>query len=506
VLLGWVGLVPWLAALDRARTLRGALALGWLFSVAFVLAVFSWFATGIAAYTGIPLPVAFGLLLLGAPLLQPQLVVFAGARFLAARRGAGTAGPRAALAAALLYVGAEWALPKLLGDSIGHGLFASPRIRQAADLAGAPGLTFALLLGNECALAMGQALAARGLPLRARLARLRVPAAGAAAIVLALTGYGEFRLAQLAQAGAARAPLTVGIVQADISRYGELARELGTYDAAREILEAHFELSQQALAQTRVDLLVWPETVYPTTFGTPRTDAGAALDREIAAFVAGTGVPLVFGAYDVDAEGEFNAAVFLEPGRDGRFEFETYRKAWLFPLTERVPRLLDGERVRAWLPWLGTWKPGAGSQRMPLSLSDGRRLTVAPLICYDATTPGLAIAAVRGGAELIVTLSNDAWFAAGEGPHLHLVVSAFRSLETRRSQVRATNTGISAVISPTGELLAVAGVHERTAIVASVPPAPGSGTLMLAWGDWFGPVALAAGLLLLGAGWRTRSC
>ena len=217
-------------------------------------------------------------------------------------------------------------------------------------------------------------------------------------------------------------------------------------------------------------------------------------------------MPLVFGAYDVDAQGEFNAAVFLEPARDGRFEFETYRKAWLFPLTERVPRLLDRERVRAWLPWLGTWQPGAGPQVTPLRLPGGREVRVAPLICYDAVVPDLAIQAVRAGADLIVTLSNDAWFATGEGPHLHLVVSAFRSLETRRSQVRATNTGISAIISPTGELLAVAGVHERGAIMASVPAAPGSGTLMLAWGDWFGPAALAAGLVLLLGGTRwTRS-
>ncbi|HEY8153425.1 MAG TPA: apolipoprotein N-acyltransferase [Myxococcota bacterium] len=499
VLLGWVGLAPWLAALGGARTLRGALAIGWLFSVAFVLAVFSWFATGIAAYTGIPLPIAFALLVLGAPLLQPQLLVYAGARFLAAGRRPGAVTPAAALAAALLYVGAEWALPKLLGDSIGHGLFASPRIRQAADLAGAPGLTLALLLVNECALAMGQSLASAPGSLRARLARLRAPAACAAAILLALTGYGTLRLAQLAGQIPARPLLTAGVVQADISRYGELARELGTYDAAQGILAAHFDLSRQALAQGGVDLLVWAETVYPATFGTPKTDAGASLDREIAAFVADSRVPLVFGAYDVDAKGEFNAAVFLEPGRGGRFEFETYRKSWLFPLTERVPRWLDGERVRGWLPWLGTWQPGSGAQVLPLTLPDGRRLEIAPLICYDATTPGLAIAAVRAGAELLVTLSNDAWFASGEGPHLHLVVSAFRSLETRRSQVRATNTGISAVISPTGELLAAAGVHERAAIAAGVPAAPASGTLMLAWGDWFGPFALGVGLVLLGA-------
>ncbi len=505
VLLGWVGLVPWLAVLSSARTLRGALAIGWLFSVVFVLAVFSWFASGIAAYTGIPLPIAFGLLILAAPLLQPQLVVLAGARYLAGRHAARGVGLRAALVGALLYVGAEWAWPKLLGDTIGHGLFASPWIRQAADLAGAHGLSFALLLVNECALAVAQALATRKRSLRVRLAHARAPAAIAGAIVLALTGYGGLRLAQLAEEEAPRPLLSAGIVQADISRYGELARELGTFAAVREILDAHFELSRQALSRAPLDLLVWPETVYPTTFGTPKTEAGAAVDREIAGFVAGSRVPLVFGAYDVEAGDEFNVAVFLEPGEDGRVEFEAYRKAWLFPLTERVPQWLDHERVREWFPWLGTWKPGVGPRVTPLALPDGRRLLVAPLICYDAVTPALAIAAVREGADLIVTLSNDAWFATGEGPHLHLVVSAFRSLETRRSQVRATNTGISAVISPTGELLAVAGVHERAALVASVPAGSRSGTLMLAWGDWFGPVALAAGFVLLGVGWWTRT-
>jgi apolipoprotein N-acyltransferase len=141
----------------------------------------------------------------------------------------------------------------------------------------------------------------------------------------------------------------------------------------------------------------------------------------------------------------------------------------------------------------------------PVRLPDGRRLQAAPLICYDAVVPELAIEAVRAGAELLVTLSNDAWFATGEGPHLHLVVSAFRSLETRTSQVRATNTGISAILSPTGELLAQAGVHQRAAIVAAVPPPARSGTLMLIWGDWFCPTALVSGILLLGATrWSSR--
>jgi apolipoprotein N-acyltransferase len=180
-------------------------------------------------------------------------------------------------------------------------------------------------------------------------------------------------------------------------------------------------------------------------------------------------------------------------------EFDSYRKASLFPLTERVPAWLDSPRLRERWPWLGRWEAGDGTRVLPLRLADGREIRVAPLVCYDATTPVLAREAVRAGADLIVTLSNDSWFAEGGGPRLHLAVSAFRSLETRRSQLRATNTGISAAILPTGEIVAQAGVHERRAVQARVPIVAPAPTLALAWGDWLGPAALAlaaAGLAL----------
>jgi apolipoprotein N-acyltransferase len=158
-----------------------------------------------------------------------------------------------------------------------------------------------------------------------------------------------------------------------------------------------------------------------------------------------------------------------------------------------VPLWLDSDAVRTWLPWLGTWRAGDGAHVMPLRLTGGRSIRVAPLICYDAVFPSLAISAVRDGAELILTLSNDSWFASGNGPRLHLVVSAFRSLETRRPQVRVTNTGISAVITATGELRDVIPVDTRAVRRIVVVPEPTASSLMLAWGDWFGWFALLSG-------------
>jgi len=181
-----------------------------------------------------------------------------------------------------------------------------------------------------------------------------------------------------------------------------------------------------------------------------------------------------------------------------------YRKASLFPLTERVPPWLDGPRLRRWLPWLGSWQPGAGSPVVDLHLAGGRRMRAAPLICYDAVDPQNVARAVRAGAALIVTLSNDSWLADGAGAKLHLVVSLFRSIETRRPQVRATTTGISAIVTPTGEVVASAGVHERTALVAPVAPLVGVTTLAVRWGDWISPLSLLVALAALSRGGRGR--
>ena len=488
--LGWIGLVPWLAALDRLGTRRGALAAGWAMSVAFTLAVFAWFVDAVAGYADAPWAVGLLVVVLTAPLIQPQFIVHALVRQLAMRRAA--APGHVAAVSACAYVGAEWALPKLFADTIGHGFLAADHLRQAADLAGAAGLTFVLLLANDALLAVWRR---RGT--RAAL----TPLVGVAALIAALWLYGAARLAQLDTGGGA--PIRAGVVQANISHYDRLASQIGTYDAVRLILDAHESLSAQLLAAARPDVLVWPETVYPTTFGAPKSADGAAFDAEIAAAVARFGVPLVFGSYDVDGDREYNAAFVLEPGA-APADAPAYRKAQLFPFTERVPAWLDRPAVRAALPWLGTWHAGRGEIVLPLRLADGRTLRIAPQICYDAVNPALAIAAAHAGAELLVTLSNDSWFATGGGPRLHLVVSAFRSLETRLWQVRATNTGISAIVSPSGELVDTLRVDARGSLAAAVRARPSPGSLMVAWGDWFGPAISLVGLVLFAALYAPR--
>jgi len=306
----WVTLVPFLAVLDRARTLGRAVGLGLLLSVGFVFAVLNWFAGAMADYTGTSHATGILLLLVLAPFLQPQFIVFAAVRHLVRTKAAFW---HAALASAFSYVAAEWVFPKLFADTLGHSMFAFTWLRQAADIAGAQGLTFVVVLVNLCIWETIRRVRERGLA-----ARTLTPVSCALLLVSSIATYGVVRAGQFSPDRAAgdlrAAPIRAGVVQADIAHYDRMRAEIGTYESVRRILDAHYRLSEQAMSMSNgLDLLVWPETVYPTTFGAPKSEDGAAFDREIERFVTRSGVPLVFGSYDAEAGSEFNAAVFLEP-------------------------------------------------------------------------------------------------------------------------------------------------------------------------------------------------
>ena len=503
VFIGWVLLVPWLAVLDRTRTLAGAAVAGVFMSIASVAALFPWFPDMIGDYTGVSWWIgAFSMVVL-APALEPQFVTFAIARHLARRSSNQTQWPRIALVGAGIYVGTEWAFPKLLADTLGYGLHASREIRQAADLFCAHGLTFVLVLGNAGMLAVLRAVFRRHAAGDARAGTRDALAAATclAAIVAGPTVYGTVRLARLAEPRH-EPTLTAAIVQGNLAHYDRMRASVGSFEAVRQILDTYFALSSETSRNRRLDLIIWPETVYPTTFGAPKTADGADFDEAITRFVVDGGVPLLFGAYATEGEREFNAAILLRHDAQGALRVDEYRKSRLFPFTESLPWPLASERGRRLLPWAGAWAPGGGPRVLTME-AGGRTTRFAPLICYDALDSDFVVRAVRQDAEMLVTLSNDSWFAFPGVQRLIMILSAFRSIETRRPQFRATPTGVSAVIDESGEVLDRIDENQRHVLIGSVSPAR-TRTLVLAWGNWLPPTALVASLALLVAACARR--
>ncbi len=492
--LGFVALLPWLWWLDRPAGWGLRLLRAWLLSLAMSAAAFGWFGTAIAHYAQWPQAQGWAVLLLIAPLFQPQVIAWA-----LVRQGLAP-GRRPwlrAWAAAAAWLGVEWMFPKLLGDTLGHGLYPATPLRQAAALGGGAGLSLLLLLVNE---ALAQTLSQLGPGWRARPRALLGPLALALLLPLGPLLYGASREAPRLEAGTPL--LRVGLVQANIADYERRRQIQGSYAVVREVLDMHYAMSYDAVERQRADAVLWSETIYPTTFGQPKSEAGAQLDQEIASIVNAAGVPFVLGTYDRDAAGEYNAAAFLQP-QQGLLGM--YRKARLFPLTEQVPAWLDGPLLQRWLPWAGRWQPGSGARVFPLRLRDGRELPVQPLICRDDVDASLAIAGARLGARALLTMSNDAWFSADPlGAQLHQAVAAFRSIETGLPQFRVTTNGYSAVIDARGTVLAAGDFGQRALVVGALPVPEPAPTLMVRWGDWVGAAAAGSLLLLVLAGLMRR--
>lgn len=487
-LLGFLCLVPWLRSLDTSRTLTSTLLCAYAMSLAYTAAAFAWLGSAIGSYTQIGAPTGLALLLLAAPLFQPQFLVFALVRQLAGRRHATLL---RALAAAAAWVATEWLVPRLLGDSLGYGLYPSRLLRQAADLGGTAGLTFLLLLANE---GVAAALARRAQGWRASAHALAL----AALLPVLLAGYGMAVLAPFAQteraASPALKPLRMGLIQTNIVDYEGQRLAKGAHAVVREVLDSHFAMSYDAVVRQHADAVLWSETAYPTTFGHPKSETGAEFDREILSTIHAAGVPFVFGTYDSDADGEYNAAAFVQPDTG---LLGLYRKTRLFPFTEYVPAWLDGPALRRWLPWTGNWRPGNGARVFPLRLADGREIPVLPLICLDDVDTTLALNGARLGAQIILTMSNDSWFSSHPlGAQLHQAAAAFRSIETRLPQFRVTTNGYSAAIDASGSVLAGSRMGERTLVIADLPVRKPPRTLMLLWGDWVARAATAFLLIL----------
>ena len=498
MLFGFFGLVPWLATLDGVRTKHRALLAGSLMSLAYVIGVGYWIPSMIQAFTGLPWWLALLITILGAPLIQPQFVAYALVRHWVAAGRTFQRLPAAPLAAACAFVVVDWAFPKVFSDTLGDNLLGAVWLRQAADLVGALGLSFLVLMINECLLAIGRA----ALPVRQDKGRGPLISAclALAALVAIPTGYGALRYQQLSNQQNPNPAFNYVMVQAGFSHFSMMAQQYGGYLTVRTVLDTHIAMTRDATAGQPADLVIWPENVYPLSFGTPQDAEARRLDDRIRELVERTGTPLLLGARDQADDDWFNGAFLLQPDNGQAPPLQTYRKASLFPFVEYTPR---------WLPlqadWLGTFTPGPGPELFTLDLAGQRSLPVLPLICYDALFPGHVIRGVRQGAEVLLTLSNDSWFEYGNTPQIILHSSAFRSIETRRPQLRTTVTGVSAVITPTGDIIDRLDTGEHGVLVGAIQPASGT-TLMLLLGNWFGPASGIALMVLLGASRLRRRC
>ncbi len=234
-----------------------------------------------------------------------------------------------------------------------------------------------------------------------------------------------------------------------------LQQNLSAKDPIRE-MEYKFRDGYLRMAETvehgAVDLLILPESPSPLSF-----QYDESYRRAIQSMARRSKVGLVFNniAYE-EVDGGFrylNSAYVVD--RNGR-ELGRYDKVHLVPFGEYIPLKKMFFFVESISKDVSDFYPGASLRPM---VAEGH--SIGTIICFEAVFPGISRSLVRQGAELLINLSNDAWYGDSAAPFQHLSMARWRAVENRRFMLRSTNSGITAVITPTGRITASTGLFRE---------------------------------------------
>jgi len=324
--------------------------------------------------------------------------------------------------------------------------------------------------------------------------------------------YGKNRLADLTVKEGPR----IGIVQGNI----EQSLKVDPTNA-QDIYDKHFNLTTELLkASDKPDLVVWAETMFPFIIGLDEENMQGLRDTVVLC-----GVPMLIGALTVtESQDErrkydiYNSVYYLDSNGE---LLNRYDKSHLVPISEYVPLrdtfvfpairqiilalselrevygMLDGTNFEPFILRVDAERRPDVSGKVKRDDSMVTDYRYGVLICYESIFSELARESVKRGADFIVNISNDGWFKNSSELEQILAISAFRAVENKTTFVRATNTGISAIIQPSGRIdilrnkdgkvKEVEGIWAKQ-LVISLPAGKAGGqkgTFYTRWGDYF---------------------
>lgn len=461
--LAWVAIVPFAASL-RNRTPGERFAMGIVAGTVHYITAVYWLVFTFNTYGNLNIPGSIFGALLAVGMETAYVTLFA--IFMGKALDMAPKAPMACLLP-FVYTAAEWlrgstpfrGFPWLI---FGYSQGKYPIVAQCADLGGVWMMTFLLALVNG---AIIDAVEWKTLPDRKFP---RYPIIAAAAFFILNLGYGAWRISDVTARNEAGKPLRVAALQGNIRQDMKWDENSEQY-----IISTYVDLQKDAM-QKGAQLIVWPEAAIPFAF--ERDVNGIMMAKRLAE----SGVYTLLGSIDYTTENGLykysNSSYLIGPrGIEGK-----YSKMHLVPFGEYLPYVKYLSFVDKIVKG-ATGNFNAGEKLEVFQLPQG---TISVIICYEAIFGGEVRRFRNAGAELLVNITNDAWFGDTSAPKQHLAMAAFRSIENHVWLIRAANTGISAAVDPLGRIVTQTQVFTETSLIAEVKLIPG-GTPYSKFGDVF---------------------
>jgi apolipoprotein N-acyltransferase len=435
--LAWVGLVPLFLVLARKPSLIRAFAVGWLAGTAFFYGSCYWLTYSMIHYGGLPVWLAFLLLIPGAAILGLFPGTFSLLLVLANRQW----GKKSFLLAPFAWIALEWIRLLVSGqlwNAIGYSQAYQAKLIQTAQWGGVYAVGFLILTVNAALafLLLNRSLRAFAISLVLILAVV--------AVVLAGFRTNQTRVNHFEQ----NPQLLVVALQPNVPMDPAISTS-----ELEDLVSIHIFESEAALAQlpiTAPRLVIWPESPMNFAYG-----SDAKLRDRLAQFAIRNQTSLLLNSMERTAGGNgvLNSAVLVnEQGR----AIAQYDKIRLMPFGEYVP-------LPHWLPGaslitaiVGDFTPGDKYTQIPAG-----RLKAGVFICIEAAYPSIARTFTAEGADILINISNDGYLGPTAVMRQHLANAIFRAVENGRPLLRVTNSGITAFITATGEVKDETGGFQR---------------------------------------------
>lgn len=450
-LLEWVALIPAAVCLyrasDRGISAKRAYLLGLGFFLAYYIVLFHWFVymypMDFLGLSGAESVAVVAVAWLGLSLMQAAFSALSLPIFVLVSRHSAVKRKKwlGSILAASLWVLFEWGLTLTWAgvpwSRLALGQTDMLAAVQSASLFGSYFITFLIVLVNF--------LLAYAILYKRKLAAAVATCAFALNIALGSVLLATYKEGE---------KITVAAAQGNVSSTEKWNDELFV-----ETFVVYAEYISEA-AEKGADIVLLPESVVPYVI-----KEGDVITDFLSRMVAGSEIYALVGAFSED-DGEDKNSVFLfEP--DGSINEKIYSKRRLVPFGEFVP--LEG-LIKVVIPPLAEINAfssafTAGDDSEVMTTEHAR---LGCLICFDSIYETLALDSVRDSAELIMLSTNDSWFHDSAALEMHNNQARLRAIETRRSVVRAANTGITSIITPTGEVTARIGALKKGLIVEDV--------------------------------------
>ncbi|MEX0624697.1 apolipoprotein N-acyltransferase [Saccharospirillum sp.] len=465
----WLSLIGYFWVTQRAQTGKQAFWLGWCYGAGLFGVGISWvYGSMRTVATPIPLSVLMTAVFCLAIALLPGLQAWLYHRFFKQRAASRW------LAAPLLWLVFEWVrswlftgMPWLFS---GYALTDTPAGQLAAVVS---------VYGLSAIIAFSAAALTMILPIQASPTPRWVPGIGAAIILISM-GLGAALPADR---------WTEVIDSAEVVAIQSNVAQAQKWQSSqvRPTLEFY---SEQARRFDSADLMIWPEAAL-----TVRPERIPAYLEDLERVGNERQQGIITGIVTQDEDRYFNALLgFGTAGGE-------YRKQHLVPFGEYLP---FEQQLRGLINFfnipMSTLTPATAPQTPMPWMYRGHERRLAPVICYEAAYPGLTMALARDS-DLMIMVSNDAWFGDSLAPHQHLQITRMRAIENSRAIVRSTQNGISALIDANGQVLERSEQFEVAAVAGSVNLREGL-TPYQRWGGPYWVLLPLAGLVI--SGWVGR--